>query len=119
MSAREATTIWGTPPTWLYNAEDRGILPACRDQPLALFFPAAGRNESTGTNIARAVAICRTCPLLADCREWALEQPPSQLHGIWGGTTWSERRRLAVGRFGEQPEQFRTANKRKKEERAA
>lgn len=39
------------------------------------------------------VAICRTCPVLDECLAWALaaEEP----HGCWGGTTPTQRHRIA------------------------
>lgn len=36
-----------------------------------------------------ALAVCRACPVLYLCREYAMDDP--ELQGIWGG--WGERRR--------------------------
>ena len=41
---------------------------------------------------ARAVAICRACPVQAECRNFAITT--GQTEGVWGGTTPAERRRL-------------------------
>lgn len=49
------------------------------------FFP-----EKGGDN-RRAKAVCSFCPVLADCREWAI--PQEDLHGICGGMSVTERRR--------------------------
>ena len=35
--------------------------------------------------------ICRDCPILEDCREYALEH---EVHGFWGGLTATERQKL-------------------------
>jgi WhiB family redox-sensing transcriptional regulator len=40
-----------------------------------------------------AVAICRTCPVLEQCRTWALQH--RERHGIWGGL-WAHERRLIL-----------------------
>lgn len=42
--------------------------------------------------INQAVAICRDCPVLEPCLNHALNN--KELHGIWGGTTEKQRRRL-------------------------
>jgi len=38
----------------------------------------------------RAVAACRTCPILDECREWAMEQG-SGVFGVAGGLTYEQR----------------------------
>lgn len=52
-----------------------------------LFFPPRGVNTTES-----AKAICQRCPVLDECRDYAI--PQSLLHGIWGGTTETQRRRL-------------------------
>ena len=49
-----------------------------------LFFPQRG--ESTRP----AKAVCRTCPVMEQCREHALVN--NEKHGIWGGMSERERR---------------------------
>jgi WhiB family transcriptional regulator, redox-sensing transcriptional regulator len=51
-----------------------------------LFFPESGAD----TSYARS--ICRSCPVRRQCLDYALES--GQKHGIWGGMTESQRRRL-------------------------
>jgi WhiB family redox-sensing transcriptional regulator len=50
------------------------------------FFP------EKGGSTAAAKKICAECPVLADCREFALGTP--SLYGLWGGLTDVERRRI-------------------------
>jgi WhiB family transcriptional regulator, redox-sensing transcriptional regulator len=42
--------------------------------------------------VARAVAICRVCPVRVDCLTYAITTKQSD--GIWGGATPSQRRRM-------------------------
>lgn len=60
-----------------------------------LFFAASGDGGGFGSERqrqkARARAVCRPCPILRDCLAYALET--SQLFGVWGGLTPSERKR--------------------------
>ena len=51
----------------------------CRDQPLAIFFPARGQSSKP------ALAICGPCPVKADCLAEALAEELD--HGIRGGLT--------------------------------
>lgn len=41
-----------------------------------------------------AKALCRGCPHVDGCAEWAMEQP--ELWGIWGGLSAADRDRLRV-----------------------
>ncbi len=58
----------------------------CRAYPPAVFFP------SDGVGVDRARKICATCPVLSACLEYALEQRID--HGVWGGASERERRRI-------------------------
>lgn len=49
-----------------------------------------------GGSVAQAKAICRGCPVRVPCLEYALEN--GERHGIWGGKSERERRKLARGR---------------------
>ena len=42
--------------------------------------------------IARAKAVCATCPVAAECLSWALQT--NQPDGVWGGHTFKERRAI-------------------------
>jgi hypothetical protein len=49
------------------------------------WFPQHGHNPT-------AVRLClASCPLLADCRAWALANPTLASDGIWGGLTRAQR----------------------------
>lgn len=58
----------------------------CRDEPPSRFFPSDG----VGVDIARR--ICAGCPVQLPCLEYALEQRVD--HGVWGGASERERRRI-------------------------
>jgi WhiB family transcriptional regulator, redox-sensing transcriptional regulator len=59
----------------------------CRDISPSVFFPSDG----VGVEVARA--ICADCPVKAPCLEYALENKID--HGVWGGASERERRRIA------------------------
>lgn len=64
----------------------------CRDEPDPdLFFP-IGKNGPALLQITEAKAVCRRCPVVADCLAWALET--GQDHGVWGAMSEDERRAL-------------------------
>jgi WhiB family transcriptional regulator, redox-sensing transcriptional regulator len=69
----------------------------CADKPPGLFFPSDG----VGVEVARRV--CADCPVKAMCLEYALDNRID--HGVWGGTSERERRRILKARS----EQRRTA----------
>ena len=58
----------------------------CAEKPPSLFFPSDG----VGVDVARK--ICAECPVKSACLEYALENRID--HGVWGGTSERERRRL-------------------------
>jgi len=59
----------------------------CKDQPPDLFFPSDG----VGVEVARR--ICADCPVKSPCLEYAMANHID--HGVWGGTSERERRRIA------------------------
>ena len=59
----------------------------CRMYAPSTFFPSDG----VGVDVARQV--CAECPVRALCLEYALEHRID--HGVWGGTSERERRRIA------------------------
>ncbi len=63
---------------------------ACRHGDSGLFFhPERERNTRKTSREARAVEVCRGCPVIEACRRHALsvEEP----YGVWGGQTEDER----------------------------
>ena len=58
----------------------------CRLHPPATFFP------SDGVGVDRARKICRDCPVVATCLEYALDSRID--HGVWGACSERERRRI-------------------------
>jgi WhiB family redox-sensing transcriptional regulator len=65
----------------------------CRDEPPGTFFPSDG----VGVEVARR--ICATCPVKGPCLEYALANHID--HGVWGGASERERRRIARSRRAE------------------
>jgi WhiB family transcriptional regulator, redox-sensing transcriptional regulator len=63
----------------------------CRDTDPELFFP-IGTTGAALLQIEHARAVCRQCPVQADCLDFALTT--NQDSGIWGGTSEEDRRVL-------------------------
>jgi WhiB family redox-sensing transcriptional regulator len=62
----------------------------CRNFAPAVFFPA------DGAGVDRARKVCATCPVVKTCLEYALVEHID--HGVWGGCSERERRRIAKRR---------------------
>ncbi len=58
----------------------------CRHHRPEVFFP------SDGVGVITAQRICASCPVRETCLEYALENRID--HGVWGGASERERRRL-------------------------
>ena len=67
----------------------------CRNYPPAVFFP------SDGVGVDRARKICADCPVSATCLEYALAERIE--HGVWGGCSERERRRILKRRRDTSP----------------
>jgi WhiB family redox-sensing transcriptional regulator len=63
----------------------------CRDEDPELFFP-VGTSGPALMQIAEAKSVCRRCPVVSECLQWALEA--GQDSGVWGGLSENERRAL-------------------------
>lgn len=69
-------------PPWL---DQRGPTALCAETDPELFFP------EKGGSVREPKRLCRKCPFLAACREWALSNPVAARHGVWGGMSETER----------------------------
>jgi WhiB family redox-sensing transcriptional regulator len=63
---------------------------SCRFEPPGKFFP------SDGVGVEVAKRICETCPAKEPCLEYALANRID--HGVWGGTSERQRRRILKAR---------------------
>jgi WhiB family redox-sensing transcriptional regulator len=66
-------------PAWRQKAACRGVDPD-------IFYPVSEEEAE------EARAVCRACPVLESCLEWALTN--RERDGVWGGATERERRRI-------------------------
>jgi WhiB family transcriptional regulator, redox-sensing transcriptional regulator len=75
----------------MFDHDDWRDRAACRDEDPELFFPVSeiGPGER---QVNQARSVCGRCPVRAQCLEHALHNGLD--HGIFGGTTESERRKL-------------------------
>lgn len=88
---------------------------ACRDESPEAFFVDAGylgkRLSREGFHLAveEAKAVCRRCPVIDECAEWAFDN--DERYGIWGGLTEDERARMRrrAGRKRKEPDHGTTA----------
>lgn len=77
-----------------YEGFDWQRAAACRGEHATNFFPPT-HFERKDVRLARervAKAICRTCPVAAECLEYAISS--REPHGVWGGLNEVERRQL-------------------------
>lgn len=68
---------------WMLQAKCRGVS-------ATEFFP------SDGSGVERAMRVCQGCDVRDECLEYALEQRIE--HGVWGGASERERRRILKSR---------------------
>ncbi|MEU9256762.1 WhiB family transcriptional regulator [Streptomyces sp. NPDC048270] len=59
----------------------------CRNQ-ADVFFPNGETRDAT-LRVEKAKALCAQCPVIDDCRKWALTSPEE--YGIWAGLDEQER----------------------------
>jgi WhiB family redox-sensing transcriptional regulator len=69
------------PPTWM----ERG---ACKGFDVELFFPHSGQNNQMKEVLEN---FCGVCVVRTNCLNYAID---NYCHGIWGGTTSLQRRKL-------------------------
>ena len=85
----------------LFPGADEGL---CRGFPPGVFYPTGeaeyGRRISGPAVYARALSICRMCPVQDPCAAYAVARP--EPYGVWGGLTPADRRRIR-GTHGRHP----------------
>ena len=64
----------------------------CAQVDPAEFFP------DKGNSVFTAKRICTACTVREDCLDYALDN--NELHGVWGGMSVRERRRLTIQPLG-------------------
>jgi len=67
------------PPEWVSDA-------LCAQTDPEVFYPEVGGSVRPAKNV------CATCPVLAECRDYALTT--GEPDGVWGGLSETERRRI-------------------------
>ena len=77
--------------TFEFNTEDWREKASCRSVDPDLFFP-IGTTGLALDQIEQAKAVCRACPSMEPCLEFALST--NQESGVWGATSEEERRKL-------------------------
>ena len=77
---------------WRDKAKCRGTEPGEIDR---LFFSDELKGELARLAIGDAKIICGECPVAADCLLFAMKT--GEAHGIWGGMTTDDRKKLKEG----------------------
>jgi WhiB family transcriptional regulator, redox-sensing transcriptional regulator len=78
--------------------KEKGATP-CQETDPDLFY--AGTDE-IASGWQQAVKLCKTCPVIAECRAYSLEA--DELFGVWGGLTANQRRSIRRGKTSPQLE---------------
>lgn len=89
MEAGEMTSV-DLGPARGENADWRALA-ACREVDPELFFPTATVGAALAAAESAAAAVCTGCPVIVECRRWAVAEQP---HGIAGGVTEAQRTEL-------------------------
>ncbi len=80
-------------PPLLTRVRDWQVHAACRSLDNTYFFDLEGeRPPARDRREALAKAVCRNCPVIAQCREYALAA--SEPYGVWGGLSKNDRDRI-------------------------
>lgn len=72
-------------------AGDWRLQGVCSEEDPELFFP-VGNSTWAQAQTADAKAVCRRCPVMETCGDWALNN--GQDSGVWGGLSEDERRAI-------------------------
>ncbi len=96
LTSRAQLQVWGAEPSRDETPADDGRLAwrleaACQQLPTELFFPIGhGPRAEAQTKLAKS--ICSTCPVRAECLEYALGA--NAQYGVFGGMAEEERREV-------------------------
>jgi WhiB family redox-sensing transcriptional regulator len=83
LSAAESTAV-----TLLLAGQEQWMAEAlCAQVDTDIFYPEKGGSTK------EAKRVCRSCPVLSDCLNYALDN--TERFGVWGGMSERERRKLA------------------------
>lgn len=94
---RVRTGFSGTSKQWLNGAVSWHDQASCRDADPELFYtPDTHDMARYFSQKQEAIAICEQCPVMEQCREYAIEA--GEQLGIWGGTTPRDREKIRKGR---------------------
>lgn len=75
---------------------------ACRGMDIEVFFhPFEERRNKKAQRINQAKSVCQTCPVVTECRNYALQTV--EPYGIWGGLSEEERARILGRRILRHP----------------
>lgn len=80
---------------WQLHGACRALEPA---QAELFFHPWGERDPSRGRRDQAAKAICASCPVMAQCRDYALAT--REPYGVWGGLSEHDREEILGVRFG-------------------
>jgi WhiB family redox-sensing transcriptional regulator len=80
------------PEVWQWQSDG-----ACRGEDTEMFFhPEGERGPARANRIARAKAVCATCPVIQQCAAHALSV--REPYGIWGGMSEDDREEIYTRR---------------------
>lgn len=89
--AAPITNMRSERPSWPAQPQDWMAQALCAEIDPELWYPDPGDSHAA----AQAVAVCRTCPVRADCLDYAMAtEVQGGRHGVWGGLTPTARNRL-------------------------
>jgi WhiB family redox-sensing transcriptional regulator len=77
---------------WLADRPDWQADAACLGQGPDGWFPRRAPGTATADQVDQAKAICHGCPAREECFRYAMRH--NIKHGVWGGTSVTERRNI-------------------------
>ena len=95
VTARREVHAAGHEWEWQLHGACRSLEPA---QAELFFHPWGERDPSRGRRDRAAKAICAGCPVMRQCRDYALAT--REPYGVWGGLSEHEREEILGVRFG-------------------